>query len=205
MDNYACSVDIGFLLDASSSISHGWGGNANWDLVKNFVIITASKLNISTNGAHFAVTTFSDSDKIRHPINFKDHTNLTSFIADVDRNVIHTGGGTDTVAGLDAALNIMFSETKGMRSNVQLVLFFMTDGQCQTPNCRADIQRMKRNFLGRGIRIIGFGVTASADATEIELLVDRKDYHSISPFDPGLPRRIGICDGMLIIHIDDIK
>ena len=168
-------------------------------------------MDISADGAHVAVTTFSNAEFIEHPIHFKDHINLTSFIDAVDRSVKHTGGETDTIDGLNASLNNMFNESNGMRSNVQQVLFFMTDGRCSTNgyNCTPQYPQIRRDFDNRGIKIIGLGVTSKADAEEILMFVNRKNYRNITDFttlfDPGLPRKLHICDGMLIICIDDIK
>ena len=176
-------------------------------------------MKISEEGAHFAVTVFDSSQY--HPIDFKDHTNLTSFIDAVDRKVNHTNGWTHTFDGLNAALNHMFNESNGMRSNVQRVLFFMTDGACWHDDgsggneahlygCTQDgFAQMRQNFQSRGIKIIGLGVTSGANVDEILQFVNRQNYHYISNFatlfDPGLPRKFRICDGVLIICIYDIK
>ena len=204
LEAFECRVDIGFLIDISGSI----GSGSNWNFLMNFVIVLAQSMNISATGAHAAVTTFDHY--VYHPIKFSDDQDLPSFVGAVD-SIINNGGATHTIEGFDGALNEMFQERNGMRIDVQKVLFFLTDGSCIYKQCTDDNFIRKKNQLDiEGIKVIGIGVMKTYDqkmVDEMKLVVDPDNYFNVSDFiqlyDQGLPRKLGLCDGMLIISFHD--
>ena len=132
---FDCKADVGFLIDGSLSITdERYGGiKHNWNLIKDFILVLAKDINITEDGAHFAVGVFSTIATL--DIKFSDFTDYPSFEkavielrhpAEVSDELIHT----DTLRGYDLAFNQMFDESTGMRSDVRKTLIFLTDGQC---------------------------------------------------------------------------
>ena len=180
----------------------------------NFTRINNTLLNVTEYGL------------VRPEIQFSDHTALQGFIDVVDNLITqHINGGTPTILGLNFSLNEMFQERNGMRPDFRefpKTLVFMTDGICTNcrndtninncvniPDCSpANFRLLRQQYRARRIRTIGIGLGAGVNSTEILSFVERKNYRFFSNFrdlyDPGVPLKLGLCDGMLIIEFSDM-
>ena len=233
MKSFKCKADVGFLIDGSGSVvSNETCGFVNWRFALNFVAILAQSLHLSSKDARVAVTQFSsqyfrnnrtDNGLARQEIQFSDHTTSQGFIDDVDNLITQLiNSGTPTILGLNFSLNEMFQERTGMRPDFRefpKTLVFMTDGECTNcsfgnnctnwPDCSpANFRLLRQQYRARRIRTIGIGLGAGVNSTEILSFVERKNYRFFSNFrdlyDPGVPLKLGLCDGMLIIEFSDM-
>ena len=229
MKSFKCKADVGFLIDGSNSvIDLSNCGFVNWRFILNFIAILAQSLHLSSQDARVAVTQFSSNSKlvpevgvVRQEIRFSDHTTLQGFIDDVDNLITqHINGGTPTILGLNFSLNVMFQERNGMRRDFRefpKTLVFMTDGNCRNaslagsllPDCTpANFRLLRQQYSAQNIRIIGIGLTSGVKSAEILSFVERKNYRFFYNFrdlyDPGVPLKLGLCDGRFLIDFSDM-
>ena len=213
MRDFECKADVGFLIDGSASIDP-----MSWTFVSNFVVILAQSLQISLNESHAAVTQFSAG--VRQEIRFSDHFTLQGFIDSVDNIQQLRDRKTDQIIGLNYSLDVMFLEANGMRRDYPKTLVFITDGICSTGVCKTgneteELILLKNRYRARNIKVVGIGV-GSVNRNAILTIVDEENYRHFGSrfglgfdnfedlYDPGLPLKLGLCNGMLLIRFKGI-
>ena len=218
MKKSSCKADVGFLLDGSGSINRE--DPSNWRRVLNFVKDVAKGIKISDDGAHASVTVFSASPNPSKGaevlIKFGDHTDVSSFQSSVDV-IEYPNSMTDTLAGLDVALNEMFTRKSGMRPEAPKTLIYVTDGACECDTNIADscfgdpdicspteMKKYAAKYEEKGIKMIGIGVGWNIAEDEILLIVDEENYHPSLDFKEltsnNFLRNLLVCDGTVNIN-----
>jgi hypothetical protein len=144
-DDPECNADFGFVADVSKSVEN------HWDDEKRFMKKLIQSIVISERGGRAAVTTFSNSAELQ--IKFDDHTSYPTFETALEQ-LPYVGSTTRIDLGLDVALEEMFQESNGMRSNVHKTMVLITDGQ-QT---RVNYDLFRKKFNEARIRVLVIAV-----------------------------------------------
>ncbi|XP_015205550.1 cochlin isoform X1 [Lepisosteus oculatus] len=113
------SVNIGFLLDGSSSV-----GDNNFRLVLEFIASIASAFEVSDTGARIGVIQFTYDQKME--FGFSDHSNKDDVLAAI-RAVRYMSGGTATGDAITFSVSSLYNPHKSGASKNFLVV--ITDGQ----------------------------------------------------------------------------
>ena len=177
------------------------------------MIILSQSLQISSTDARAAVTQFGEffSSTVRTPrleIAFSNFTTLDGFANAVDQ-IQYIGGTTPTLLGLNISLSTMFQERNGMRRDFRefpKTLVLMTDGQSNSGGNLTAFRLLRQQFRDRNINVVGIGITQNVNENEILALVGgRHNYRPFNRFsdlyDPGLPIRLGLCDGIWLLYL----
>ena len=84
-------------------------------------------------------------------------------------------------------------------------LVLMTDGECGDCGNLNDFRLLRQKFRDRNIKVVAIGISQNVNESEILALVDRPDYLPFNSFsdlyDPGLPIRLGLCDGIWLLYL----
>ena len=157
-------------MDVSSSVKN------HTDDEKLFVKKLLSSLIVSPQGAQVSVTTFANRAKLM--IKFSDHESASSFKTSLDA-LPYWGSTTKIDLGIKVALEQMFKESNGMRSDAIQTMVLMTDGQ-QTG---VDFGSWRKKFNDARIRVlvVGFGNVRKIDLKH--LLNDDADFYIAKDFD----------------------
>ena len=136
-----CYADFGFVVDVSGSVEHHWGR------ARSFIKQVVQPINISPTGGRAAIVQFSNRAELM--INFSDQTSLTGFETALD-GLDHWGATTRIDLGLETALNEMFQQSNGMRTDVPQNLVLITDGQ----QVGVNYESFRKRFNERRIRVV---------------------------------------------------
>ena len=182
----ACNQDFGFVVDSSASVRNHWSEQ------KSFIKKLIQPIVISPGGGHAAITTFSDKAALM--IGFSDYTTTPQFEYAVE-DLPYWGSTTKINLGLEVALEEMFQENNGMRSDARQTLFLITDGQ----QIDVDYDRFRNRFLKAGIRIVVIGVGNVRHRDLIHMVNDAGDMYFARDFnillsDPFI-QSINVCGG----------
>ena len=121
-------MDAVFVLDISISIKD----DDNFDLIKEFVISTFPKLNVSAECSHVAVILFARNATIRFDLNeYTDVTSLTNGVneivySEIDKEV---RTGTNTPSALDLLRTAGLDGRLGLRDDFFHIALVITDGR----------------------------------------------------------------------------
>ena len=118
-------VELGFLVDRSGSISQ-----QNFEKVKSFILTVISGFDVSQNGTHVGIITYSsDAKTIISFDQFEDPNFDLKKLNDTIRDGLATpeGGRTRIDLALAKADQELFSDTTKYRSFVPKVGFFWND------------------------------------------------------------------------------
>jgi Mg-chelatase subunit ChlD len=182
----ACNQDFGFVIDSSASVKNHWAEQ------KSFIKKLIEPIVISPSGGRAAVTTFSNQAALL--ITFSDHTTTAQFEYALD-DLPYWGSTTRINLGLEVALEEMFQENNGMRSDEQQTLFLITDGQ-QTG---VDFDEYRQRFNKAGIRIVVIGVGNVRHRDLRHMVNDIGDLYFAKDFDILLSepfiKSINLCGG----------
>ena len=154
---------------------------------------------ISPRGARAAVTIFStEADNL---IKFSGDQTTSAFEEEVD-HLPYWGSTTRIDRGLEAALEKMFQEENGMRSNASRNLIIMTDGQQSSLGTwEYDAWREKFNEARIRVIVIGFGNFNRPHARH--LVNDENDIYEAKDFSEckkdQFIRNIDLCGGRLLV------
>ena len=205
------------MIDGSGSIVKGLGPGRNffeyyWNLILDFIVVLAKPIGISDSGTRMAVVVFSTDAEL--VIKFSDHQNYESFSKSV-LAINHPMGYTNTLKGLEVALNEMYSESTGMRADeIPKNLIYLTDGQCGGNygngtdfDCNKEkFEEFGNRFKDRKVRKIGIGIgrNINDDATsQIVSFVGKQNFIKQDNFYNIMTEKfrsnLSICDGELNI------
>lgn len=148
-------ADIVFIVDESGSI-----GTPNFQLVRTFLHLLVSGLEVRPNRVRVGIVSYSDAAQAQVYLNtFQQKSELLDFI----KILPYHGGGTNTGAALDFARKTVFTKRNGSRkdSRVQQVAVVITDGKSQD-----NVSTPAANLRRAGVTIYALGVK---DADEDEL------------------------------------
>ncbi|XP_054653208.1 cochlin isoform X2 [Dunckerocampus dactyliophorus] len=111
------SVNIGFLIDGSSSV-----GDPNFRLVLDFLVAIATKFDISDVGAHVGAVQFTYDQRLE--FGMSEHTTKDGVLSAL-RRIPYMSGGTATGSAISYAAQNLFRRTGPGRN----FLIVVTDGQ----------------------------------------------------------------------------
>ena len=168
-------VDIGFILDSSGSLKNDYSKE------KDFLKSLAATFGISANGSRAGIVTFSYYSE--HSIKLNDFTDISSFIAAVDKIPL-MGSTTRIDKALRLAKKEMFSLKNGGRAGIPKVLILLTDGS-QTADVDAeDPALVADEFRNAGIPLIAVGIGAGVNKTELNHIAGgESNAYSADSFD----------------------
>lgn len=196
-------MDLGFVLDKSSSVNSGHNGGSNFLKVLAFVKKAAEKYGICQNGVKASVLTFSDHDKIRLNIKFNDCNDKACFTKAVNRIDSVPRGLTYLNLALKKAKEEMFNKNNGHRSNVPAYLILIADGGQTNKSLEQEaIDTAKYLKTEMDIKFIAFGIgikQGSHAETFLKELADDNYYYvaSFSYLDTYLEGLMqSVCRGM---------
>ena len=153
-------------MDVSGSISKD-----DWKKEKMIAKQIAGLTTYGVYGTQAGVVTFDSNAKLG--IKISDHTTKSSFENSLEK-LAYTGGGTDILKGLDAALSQIFDPSNGMRADSKKVAVLLTDGRDGSSD--SAYEAMAKKFQQRGIRLKVVGV-GNVDEKQLQLLVkEDSDY-----------------------------
>lgn len=151
--------DVGFIMDVSESVKKHWTDQ------KRFVMDLVRTFDIFPNGAHAAVTTFSNTASL--VIKFSDYTTTDDFEVALE-NLRSPSGGTEIGIALNVALKEMFREVNGMRLGSPKVAVLITDGDS---NSGVDYARLRNLFQRAHIKLLVVGI-GNVNKNDLQLLVE---------------------------------
>ena len=168
--------DIGFILDASSSIKYD-----DWETEKSFVKKLAKVLRISSEEGRAAVTVFERYAKVM--IKFSDHKSFHKFESAVDE-LQQTKGSTNIGNALEVALEKMFQTSNGMRKDSTKAVVLITDGQNNVNKYKyIDYGFLATKFRKANIKIIVIGIGRVNKKTLRKLVADKNDLYFTNNFE----------------------
>ena len=201
-----CVVDLGFILDQSTSIEKQGGQGVFKKTILQFVKNAANKYGIAKDGVRAGVIVYSDAEKTKVKIHLDDCYNTSCFTEAVDE-IEYEGGNTFTSVALRKADEELFIEKRGFRENVRTYAILIADGgQTETAETAGyllhkEVKSRASTMKERGIKIVAFGIALSKirDIKLLETLASPGEYHNVTNFnelDTFLDDlMIGVCRG----------
>ena len=154
--------DVGLIMDVSGSVGSHWSDE------KSFVMDLVETIELSSSGAHAAVTLFDNRATL--DIKFTDHFTNEEFEIALDALTFRRGT-TEIGLALETALTEMFQEANGMRLANPKVAILITDGQS---NYAVDYEDYKNRFHAANIKLLVVGV-GNVNEDDLEQLVQTSD------------------------------
>ena len=168
-------VDVGFLLDSSGSLAN------DYQKEKNFLKALAGTFGISADGAHSGVITFSS--RAEHSIKMKEHTDIDSFNAAVDRIPL-MGFQTRIDRALRLAQAELFAVENGARVNTPKILVLLTDGSQTDADGAEAPAKIADELRSIGVTFIVIGIGSGIDMGELDSIAGGPGKaHSASSFE----------------------
>ncbi|XP_023647926.1 cochlin [Paramormyrops kingsleyae] len=156
------SVNIGFLIDGSSSV-----GDGNFRLVLDFLSDIADSFEISDIGSRVAAVQFTYDQKME--FDFNKHLSKNDALAGI-RGIRYMSGGTATGDAINYAISSLFSPRKSGKH----FLVIITDGQSYD-----DVRAPAVAAQKAGITVYAVGV-AWAPLEDLQAMASEpKDRHAI--------------------------
>ena len=153
-------------MDVSGSIT-----DENWEREKQVAKQIAGLHDFGADGIQAGVVTFDDDASLG--IKLSAHSTKSAFETALDQ-LADTKGGTDILAGLEAAITKMFNSTNGMRADSKKVAVLLTDGQDSAQD--TEYEKMAERFQQKDIRLKVVGV-GEVSEDHLKLLVSQdNDY-----------------------------
>ena len=168
-------VELGFLVDRSGSID-----KQNFEKVKSFVLNVIAGFDVSKNGTHIGIISYSSDaktiisfDQFDDP-NF-DYEKLNDTIRD---GLASPEGGTTRIdLALKTADEELFSDITKYRSFVPKILLILTDGQQTKEGVmnRVDLAVATRKLSRKGVEVFVLGVGDNVNIPEMLVIAGDKD------------------------------
>uniref|UniRef100_A0A8C6M371 Cochlin n=1 Tax=Nothobranchius furzeri TaxID=105023 RepID=A0A8C6M371_NOTFU len=155
------SVNIGFLIDGSSSV--GW---QNFQLVLDFLAGIAQSFDISDVGAHIGAVQFTYEQRVEFGL--LDHSNKEDAVRAL-RRISYMNGGTATGSAISYATQNLFRQAARGRN----YLIVITDGQSYD-----DVQGPAMAAQRQGITIFSVGVAWAPMKELLDMASEPKDKHT---------------------------
>lgn len=159
-------ADIVFIVDESGSI-----GNENFRLMRNFLHLVVSSLDVSPKRVRVGIVTYNDVSTPQVFLNsFNNKDELLEYI-----NILpYNGGGTNTGKALNFTRENVFIKEKGCRkeNGVQQVAVVITDGKSMDEVSEAAIT-LRRT----GVTIYALGIKDAIESELLEMASHPPDQH----------------------------
>ena len=179
-----CVVDLGFILDQSSSIEIVGGEGVFEGIILQFVKNAADKYGITQDGVHAGVIVYSDVDKTEVKIHLDDCSDTTCFTEAVGR-IEYGTGSTFTNVAMKKAKDELFVKR---RANVPAFAVLIADGgqsrDSYLNNLTAKAINAASSMKQDGIKIVAFGIALSKtkDIRLLKTLASPGEYHAVTDF-----------------------
>ena len=167
-------VDLVFVVDASTSVTE-----ANFLLVKDFMIDFLSGASIEDGSVRVGVITYSTADHLQFHLNA--HSNKMSLLRAVD-NIPYQYGSTNTADALLTMRTEMYTPENGDRPDVPNVALVITDGVSNINYRRTIPEAEEARAQGIHIYSIGIGLT---DTRELDAMASKpveENRYSVQEF-----------------------
>ena len=162
-------IDVGFLLDSSASMKD------NFVTEKSFLKRLARALEISKDGTHLSVISFSSEAKLE--IKLSDYQDINTFESAVDAIPL-----MKMQIRIDKALRLaqkeMFAQINGGRESIPKILILITGGKQDSPKYGERVEKPESVALEmreKGVSIITIGVGSNSDKLELSSITGNID------------------------------
>ncbi|KAK3721427.1 hypothetical protein QZH41_020681, partial [Actinostola sp. cb2023] len=156
-------VDLGFLIDGSSSIEEQ--GRGNFQKVITFVKQIVNKFEISQHDTHVGVVLFHRKADV--VFGFHKYTNKSSIMRHISA-IEYRGGGTKIGIALSVAQNGLYKTSS--RNGIPKTLIVLTDGK-SSDNVTGPAQMLR----GSGVTIYAVGVGSKFEKDELKEIATDPD------------------------------
>ena len=153
------SVDVGFILDSSGSIRRYYRKE------KEFLKKVAESFDISANGSHAGVVTFSLKAELSIKLN--EYSDIESFNKAVDAIPL-MGRTTRIDLALKLAHKKLFSVANGARLSTRKILILLTDGTQTKMAGAEDPDQIARQLRKSNITVIVVGMGSGINLVELK-------------------------------------
>ncbi|XP_034057183.1 LOW QUALITY PROTEIN: collagen alpha-6(VI) chain-like [Gymnodraco acuticeps] len=162
----ATVADIVFIVDESGSI-----GNENFRLMRNFLHLVVSSLDVSPKRVRVGIVTYND---VSTPQVFLNSFNNKDELLEYIKILPYNGGGTNTGEALNFTRENVFIKEKGCRkeNGVQQVAVVITDGKSQDEVSKAAITLRRA-----GVTIYALGIKDAMESELLEMASHPPDQH----------------------------
>ncbi|KAK0152538.1 Cochlin [Merluccius polli] len=175
------SVNIGFLIDGSSSV-----GDVNFRVVINFIKAIAQSLDISDVGSRVGVVQYTYEQRMEFGLS--DHLSKEAVVGALNK-IRYMNGGTATGEAINYVTNHLFKPSIPGRN----FLVIITDGQSYD-----EIAGPAKNAQKRGITVFSVGVAwapmqdlkAMASAPTDRHVFFSRDFSGLTAFPEALVRSV---------------
>lgn len=168
-------MDIGFILDSSGSLRN------QYPQIKGFIQDFANNLDISKDGVHVGVVTFSFYATLS--IKFSDYFDKTSFKNAVG-NIPLMGSTTRIDKALKVSNDELFSVSNGARKDVPKILILLTDGSQTQDRDAVDPGKVAKTLRENDISIVTIGIGQGVNVDELEHIAgDKSRVYQADDFD----------------------
>ncbi len=156
-----------FVIDASGLIQDA--GPYNWNIMLEFIVEVASRVNIGANAVRIGVVKFSNFGTTE--IYLDQYFDLPS-LSNAVRAITFVGGTTNTAYGLEVAKTDVLIESHGERPDVPNLVLFITDGNA---NERVDETDDMANALHAVSRVHAIGISSEVSMETLEIIASNKN------------------------------
>jgi uncharacterized protein YegL len=169
----ACAEsDVIFLMDMSGSI-----GVENFQKMKEYVIMVATIMDVSPNGAHASLITFADT--AQQAFDFDAGTNLVNFEKSVNSISYRPGKDTYIDKGLNEANRLLRAHSE---PGTPKIVILLTDGQ-QTGGGKDVLPAASAPLFALGADVVVIGIGEEVDPNELQLIVDNPNDIVLSDYE----------------------
>lgn len=156
-------MDLGFLIDGSTSIETSGAGN--FDRCKNFVKDMISNFDISQSGTHVGVVQFASRSFVN--FTFNEYYDKASIVKAID-DIPMLYGGTNLGKALTTTRTDLFDV--GSRSSVPRILIVMSDGASEDA-----VDGPSKALRDEGIIIFSLGIGNNINKQELNTIATDPD------------------------------
>ncbi|XP_071133712.1 cartilage matrix protein-like [Mytilus edulis] len=153
LDSCQDPADIGFLVDASGSVSSGAFNKA-----KTFLINFIKQFDIANQAVKVSAFSFNETISKQGGFQFNSYSTEQE-IATAIRSIVYTSGGTSFDIPLTFARKHMFVPQSGARGYTKKILIFITDGNAITTDEPGQLLR----DMDVAVYAIGVGSNVNTD------------------------------------------
>ena len=162
-------IDVVFIMDSSGSL-----GSENYGRLKRAVYNMGNYFGVSPMGSHAAIILYSDKAVVAAKLDqfltigqFQTITNRLRYLQRRSR----------MDAGLIAAANEIFTQTRNPRDFLPKVAILFTDGKQSRFRDRIPLPEAAQKLRDKGVDIYAIGIGSGPSQTELESMVVDKVNH----------------------------
>lgn len=158
-------IDIGFLVDASASMSNGYSKELK------FVDMLAGKYNLSPDGNHATTVIYSNNARVFIPLS--EGTDPATFSKKIV-TAPYLGQDTRFERALYMSRIALMDPKHGARSRIPKLLFVLTDGRQSNPDAGNSVANMAAELHDLGVHVFVIVIGDAYDEAEINRIASMK-------------------------------